>query len=107
MPVGDFQAANVGIVAFTVRRHMSGSSLLQAFARVANFGRREASVSVELWNRRLQPEGPQLVIPSGFGFEGVLPGDDLAARDSSDPPQSFPGVRTERPFTRSQAIGEL
>ena len=47
-PIGSLEAANVGIEAFSVRRHVADSALLQAFARLGNFGRREASVSVEL-----------------------------------------------------------
>jgi len=48
MPIGSSTAANVGVVAFSVRRHVSDPTLLQAFARLGNFGLAEASVAVEL-----------------------------------------------------------
>lgn len=48
MPIGSADAVNVGIIAFSVRRHVSDPGLLQAFARLGNFGTRKTSVSVDL-----------------------------------------------------------
>ena len=47
-PIGTPEAANVGIVAMSVRRHETKTDQLQAFARLQNFGKEPASVSVEL-----------------------------------------------------------
>ena len=48
VPVGKGQAKNVAITAFSIRRHESKAGQLQAFARLANFGSEEATVSLEL-----------------------------------------------------------
>lgn len=48
MPFGRPDAANVGIVAFSVRRHEAKPELLQAFGRLENFGVQDVSVEVEL-----------------------------------------------------------
>ena len=48
VPLGDLDAANVGIVAFSVRRSESNPDLLQAFARLENFGVEDATVAVDL-----------------------------------------------------------
>ena len=47
-PIGTPEAANVGIVAMNVRRHETKTDQLQAFARLQNFGKEQASISVEL-----------------------------------------------------------
>lgn len=46
--IGTSEAANVGIVAMSVRRHESKPDQLQVFARLENFGDQSASVSGEL-----------------------------------------------------------
>jgi hypothetical protein len=48
VPIGKSQAKNVAIVAFSVRRHETKAGQLQAFARLANFGPEETTVSLEL-----------------------------------------------------------
>jgi hypothetical protein len=48
VPIGRQEAANVGIVAFSARRHETRADRLQAFARLENFGPREVTVPVEL-----------------------------------------------------------
>ncbi len=48
-PIGSPEAANVGIVAMSVRRHETKPDQLQAFARLQNFGKEAASLSVELY----------------------------------------------------------
>jgi len=65
MPVGSDDAANVGILAFSVRRHVSDRTLLQAFARLGNFGPQDASVTVELRLNGKLVDADQVQIPSG------------------------------------------
>ncbi len=48
LPIGKSQAKNVAIVAFSVRRQETKAGQLQPFARLANFGSEEATVSLEL-----------------------------------------------------------
>jgi len=48
MPIGEPGAANLGILAFSVRRHELNPQFLQAFARLENFGSSDVSVDVEL-----------------------------------------------------------
>jgi hypothetical protein len=48
VPVGKSQAKNVAIVAFSVRRHETKAGKLLPFARLANFGSEETTVSLEL-----------------------------------------------------------
>ncbi len=47
-PIGSPDARNVGIVAISVGRHETKSDQLQVFARLQNFSRRPASVTLEL-----------------------------------------------------------
>ncbi|MEN6449300.1 MAG: BatA and WFA domain-containing protein [Thermoguttaceae bacterium] len=49
VPIGTTEARNVGITAFNVRRNESRSDRLEAFARLENFGREPAKVSLELF----------------------------------------------------------
>ena len=65
MPVGSSEAENVGIVAFSVRRHVSDRTMLQAFARVGNFGPRDTSVAVELRLNGKLIDADQVRIPAG------------------------------------------
>ncbi len=65
MPIGTEEAANVGILAFNVRRSESDPTLSQAFARLENFGRTQASVSVELRLDGRTIDADELQIPSG------------------------------------------
>ena len=48
MPIGTDEATNVGIAIFNVRRNESRADQLQAFARLENYSKAEASVSIEL-----------------------------------------------------------
>jgi hypothetical protein len=48
VPVGSADAGNVGITAFSVRRHELDPMSLQAFARLQNFSSENATVSAEL-----------------------------------------------------------
>lgn len=65
MKIGSEDAANVGIEAFSVRRHVSEPTLLQAFARVGNFGNREVSVPVELRLEGRVIDADEVSIPAG------------------------------------------
>ncbi len=47
-PIGDPEAANVGIVAFSVGRNEARTYESQAYARLENFGRQDVEVEVEL-----------------------------------------------------------
>jgi hypothetical protein len=47
--IGEPDAGNVGITAFSVRRSEASPELFQAFARLENFGTEEVDVSVELF----------------------------------------------------------
>ena len=47
-PIGDAEAANVGIVGFSTQRNEDKPDQLQAFARLENHGGSEAAVSLEL-----------------------------------------------------------
>ena len=48
VPIGDAEAANVGIVGFSTQRNEDKPDQLQAFARLENHGANEAAVSLEL-----------------------------------------------------------
>lgn len=48
MPIGTDEATNVGIAVFNVRRNDSRADQLQAFARIENHSKADASVSIEL-----------------------------------------------------------
>jgi hypothetical protein len=58
VPIASPQAANVGIVAFSVRRNEARPDRLQAFAELENFGPQDVTVDVELF-RDDQPAGGQ------------------------------------------------
>jgi hypothetical protein len=58
MPIGSEEAENVGVLAFNVRRNESDPTRMEVFARIGNFGLRDAELSVELWNPLLHPDGP-------------------------------------------------
>lgn len=47
-PIGTADAANLGVVLFTIGRHETNPSALQAFARIKNFGLTAAELAVEL-----------------------------------------------------------
>ncbi|MFH1921504.1 MAG: VWA domain-containing protein [Planctomycetota bacterium] len=64
-PIGSEDAANVGIEAFSVRRHVSDPALLQAFARVGNFGPQDVSVPVELRLEGRVVDADEVSIPAG------------------------------------------
>ena len=49
MPIGAPEAANVGIMAFSVGRHESKPEQLQAFARLENFGPEPRRSRLELF----------------------------------------------------------
>ena len=49
VPIGRSDSANVGIVAFDVRRHEIRADQLQAFARLENFGTEDVSLGTELY----------------------------------------------------------
>ena len=49
VPIGQSEAANVGIVALSVRRHPVKVGQLQLFARLENFGAQEVSLGTELF----------------------------------------------------------
>ena len=49
VPVGKATAANVGIVAFNVRRSEADRELYQAYARLKNFGTQEVNLDLELY----------------------------------------------------------
>jgi len=65
MPVGSEEAENVGILAFSVRRHLADRTALQAFARLGNFGRQGASVSVDLLLNGRVVDSDLVQIPAG------------------------------------------
>jgi hypothetical protein len=48
MPIGSADARNIAVTAFSVRRNESKPDRLQAFARLENFGKEPAKVSMEL-----------------------------------------------------------
>ncbi|MGE0610139.1 MAG: VWA domain-containing protein [Pirellulales bacterium] len=63
--IGDPAPANVGIAAFSTRRHEDDPSKLQAFARIENFGSTEATVQAELYVNDVLRDASQLAIPEG------------------------------------------
>jgi hypothetical protein len=105
VPIGRPTAANVGIVAFNVRRSEADPANQQAFARLENFGSQEVHVEVELYRDVSAAGGTgrlinadQLTLPAGetrgvaFDLAGVDSGvlelrlktdteDDLAVDD--------------------------
>ena len=110
MPIGSPEAKNVGILAFNARPHESDPSRMEVFARIGNFGPRDVSVSVELWDRQTSPNHPidvdlyqvpandtqGVVFPLSLIESGVLElritaGDDLECDDVAwaviNPPQ--------------------
>ena len=70
MPIGSPQAANVGIVAFSVRRHESQTDVLQPFARLEDFSPRDADVSLELYLDEQLIDAATVSIAAG-GSRGV------------------------------------
>ena len=97
-PIGNDDAANVGVVMFNVRRNESKPEQMQAFAQVRNFGAAAAAVDLELWLDDELIDAEVFQIPAGEteGFQrdlglidaGVLKlrlttGDDLALDDEA------------------------
>ncbi|MHB8898794.1 MAG: VWA domain-containing protein [Thermoguttaceae bacterium] len=74
MPIGTDEAANVGVAVFNVRRNESRPGQLQAFARVENHSRLEATVSLELLLDGQMIDAAQLQIGPGEteGFQRDL-----------------------------------
>jgi von Willebrand factor type A domain/Aerotolerance regulator N-terminal len=71
IPLGDAAAGNVGVVAFSTRRHDEKAGQLQAFARIENFSVEAASVVAELYLNGERVDAQQLDLPSR-GAEGVV-----------------------------------
>jgi hypothetical protein len=65
VPIGGPEAANVGIMAFSVRRSEAGAGLLTAFARLENFGERDADVSLELRRDGRMIDAAELTLAGG------------------------------------------
>jgi len=65
VPIGSAEAHNVGIMAFSVRRHPARPELYQAFARLNNFGTQSADVGLELHLDDELIDADRLAIPSG------------------------------------------
>lgn len=97
-PIGNDDAANVGIVMFNIRRNEAKPEQMQAFAQVRNFGADLADVDLELWLDNELIDAAALEIPAGeterfqrdLGLidSGVLKlrletGDDLALDDEA------------------------
>ena len=97
-PIGDPEAANVGVVVFNVRRNEAKPDQLQAFARLQNFGSQSATVDLELRLDGQLIDAAEFEIAAGEtqGFQrnlelvetGVLnlrvnTGDDLALDDQA------------------------
>jgi hypothetical protein len=78
-PLGRAEANNVGIVAFSVRRHETKPAQLQAFGRLENYSGKEASVNVELLLDGKLIDADRLAIAAGEA-RGVA--FDLGAVDS-------------------------
>jgi von Willebrand factor type A domain/Aerotolerance regulator N-terminal len=74
MPIGTDDATNVGIAIFNVRRNESRAEQLQAFARLENHSKAEASVSIELLLDGEMIDAARLQIGAGEaqGFERDL-----------------------------------
>ena len=96
--IGDSEAANVGIVAFNIRRSEAGADQLQAFARLENFGTEDVSVDLKLFLDDQMIDADRLAVAAsetrGVVFDlgviepGVLrleaaTGDHLAADDKA------------------------
>ncbi|MBN2291737.1 MAG: BatA and WFA domain-containing protein [Pirellulales bacterium] len=79
LPIGQEEAANIAILAFSVRRHETRADKLQAFARIENFGTDDVSLSAVL---RLDGEviDAAKIDIGGGEVEGVT--FDLGATDS-------------------------
>lgn len=69
--IGQAEAANVGIVALTVGRNETRPELLQAFARLENFGRQEVSLTTELLLDGRTIDAAEVQIAAG-GSRGVV-----------------------------------
>lgn len=65
VPIGDAGAGNIAIVAFSVRRSETQAGMLQAFARVENFGAEEAGVALKLLMDGRTIDADRLKIPAG------------------------------------------
>jgi hypothetical protein len=65
VPIGTADAANVGILALSTRRHEVRSDQLQAFARLENFGPRDVSVGLELLLDGRMIDADRLAIAAG------------------------------------------
>ncbi len=90
VPIGSPEARNVGIMAFSIRRHPSRPELYQAFARLNNFGAQPADLGLEL---RLDGElidADRVTVPAGesravvFDLGAVESGVLMLAADSED-----------------------
>jgi hypothetical protein len=65
IPIGTANAANLGIVAFSVRRNEERDNQLQAFGSIENFGEDQASVPVDLLLAGNQIDASQVKIAPG------------------------------------------
>ncbi len=98
MPIGKAEAANVGILAFSVRRNELIPALSQAFARLKNFGSKGVTVELELrldgqlnnaarvWIPPGETEGevfPLGTIESGVLELRIINDDDLACDNTA------------------------
>lgn len=82
VPLGEPEAANVGITAFSTRHREDQKELLQAFGRLENFGPEEVTTDVELYSGdtlldadrvKLEPRGTGgVAFELGDLHEGVL-----------------------------------
>jgi hypothetical protein len=81
VPIGQPDAANVGVVAFGVSRADDNNGKLQAFARLQNFGPEKAEVRLKLFtNDQVRPsDADHLSIPPGETSGLAFPLDDFDA----------------------------
>jgi hypothetical protein len=71
--IGKPEAVNVGIVAFSVGQNELRPEQLQAFARLENFGRQDANVSVDLYLNEVLSNADRLKVPAGQGRGVAFP----------------------------------
>ncbi|MCA9245904.1 MAG: BatA and WFA domain-containing protein [Planctomycetales bacterium] len=79
VPIGDPEVGNVGITAFSTRRHESKAGMLQAYAQLENNNSRDAKVTAEFYIDGELANAEQVTLAAGERQGLVFPFDSAGA----------------------------
>jgi hypothetical protein len=101
VPIGGTESGNVAITAFNVRRHETKATMLQAYARLENYGTEDVTVSLELYLDDHRIDADEVKITARRSRTGKSGGSDPAL---STEPRGARGVMFDLAATDSGVL---